>query len=157
LRRELALRYDPRTPSKEFVMRRTLPLLAGLLMGFTPAPVPHPQRPDAGQRELQAMQGAWIERFSGSAVVTIVGDRMVHTSDCAWKLTLYPKLNPRQIKAVGIGSEVAGQTRLGIYRLEGEKLIICWRREPAGKLDWPASLDPFHKDFWIKVYTRLKK
>jgi uncharacterized protein (TIGR03067 family) len=137
-------------------MRRTLPLLAGLLMGFAPAPVPNPQRPDASQRELQAIQGGWTERFADSTVVTIVADRMEYSSDSTWKLTLYPKLNPRQIKAVGVGYEVAGQTRFGIYRLEGDKLIICWRRELAGKLDWPTSLDPIQKDVWIEVFTRVK-
>jgi uncharacterized protein (TIGR03067 family) len=126
-------------------------------MGFAPAPVPHPQRPDAGQRELQAMQGEWTERFADSAAVTIVGDRLVHTSDYAWKLALYPKLDPKRIVAGGIGPKLAGQTRQGIYRLEGDKLIICWRRESAGKLEWPTSIDPFQKDFWIEVYTRVKR
>jgi uncharacterized protein (TIGR03067 family) len=139
-------------------MRRTLLLLAGLLMGFAPAPLPRQERPDAAsQGDLQAMKGAWIERFSGSAVVTIMGDRMEYASNYAWKLTLNAKTSPKRIKAVGVGSEVAGKTRSGIYRLEGGKLIICWRRQLAGKLDWPSSLDPFHKDVWIEVFTPVKK
>jgi uncharacterized protein (TIGR03067 family) len=137
-------------------MRRTLLLLAGLLMGFAPAPLP--KRPDAAsQGDLQAMQGVWTERFADSAAVTIVGDRMEYTSDYAWKLTLNAKTTPRQIKAVGVGSEVAGKTRSGVYRMENGKLIICWRRQSADKLDWPSSLDPLNKDVWIEVFTPVNK
>ena len=50
----------------------------------------------------------------------------------------------------------AGKTRVGLYRLEKGKLIICWRRDSAGKLEWPSSLDPFHKDVWIEVFTLVK-
>ena len=136
-------------------MRRVLPLLVGLLIGFAPAPQPK-QRPEDSQRDLQAMQGAWTERFADSATVTINGHRMVYSSDYAWKITLNAKANPKRIEAIGVGSEVAGKTRFGIYRLEGDKLIICWRRKSAGKLDWPTSLDPIQKDVWIEVFTPVK-
>jgi uncharacterized protein (TIGR03067 family) len=139
-------------------MRRTLLLLAGLLIGFAPAPFPRQQRPDAAsQRDLQAMQGEWTERFADSAAVTIIGDRMVHTSDYEWKLTLNGKTTPKRIKAVGVGPRLAGKTRLGIYRLEKDRIIICWRRGSAGKLDWPANLDLIQKDVWVEVFTRVKQ
>ena len=63
---------------------------------------------------------------------------------------------PRRVAATGVGSENAGKTRVGLYRLEKGKLIICWRRDSAGKLEWPSSLDPFHKDVWIEVFTLVK-
>ena len=139
-------------------MRRTLLLLAGLLMAFAPAPLPKQRRPDAAsQGDLQAMQGVWTERFADSAAVTIIGDRMEYSPAYTWELTLYAKANPRRVVATGVGSEVAGKTRVGIYRLEGDKLIICWRREPTSKLEWPARLDPIHKDVWIEVFTPVKK
>jgi hypothetical protein len=136
-------------------MRRTLLLLAGLLMGFAPSPFPKQQRPDAAsQRDLQAMQGEWTERFADSAAVTIIGDRMVHTSDYAWKLTLNAKTNPKRIKAVGVGSEVAGKPALA---------SIAWRggtSSSAGVGKWPASwigraaLIPFTRMFGSR-YSRL--
>lgn len=139
-------------------MRRLLPLLAGLLLGFAPAPLPKQQRPDAAsQGDLQAMQGVWVERFADSAAVTIRGDRMDYSPNYTWKLTLQAKANPRRVAAIGVGSEVAGKTLLGIYRLEGEKLTICWRRNAASKLEWPVSDAPIHKDHWIEVFTRVKK
>ena len=136
-------------------MRHALPLLAVLCLAFAPAPLPKQCHADS-QRELQAMQGAWIERFSGSAVVTIIGDRMEYSPNYTWKLMLYTKANPKRVTATGVGSEVAGETRQGIYRLEGEKLTICWRRNSVSKLEWPVSDAPFHKDFWIEVFSRVK-
>lgn len=138
-------------------MRRTLPLLAVLLTGFAPAPLPKHQPPDAaGQADLRAVQGQWTERFADSAAVTITGDRMEYSPEYVWKLTLNATADPRRIKATGVGSKVAGRTRVGIYRLEGDKLIICWRQGSAGKLVWPSSLDPIHKDVWIEVFTPVK-
>jgi uncharacterized protein (TIGR03067 family) len=137
-------------------MRRTLLLLAGLLMGFAPAPLPKQCHADS-QRELQAMQGVWAERFADSAAATIIGDRMEYSPNYTWKLMLYTKANPKRVTATGVGSEVAGETRQGIYRLEGEKLTICWRRNSVSKLEWPVSDAPIHKDFWIEVFTRVKK
>src|SRR5262245_29871738 len=137
-------------------MRRVLPLHAVFLLGFAPAP-PYRPMPDSSKEDLKAMQGVWTERFADSAAVTIIGDRMEYSPNYAWKLTLYTKANPRRVAATGVGSEVAGKTRWGIYRLEGGKLIICWRRELAGKLEWPSSLDPIHKDVWIQVFTPVKR
>jgi hypothetical protein len=114
-------------------MRHVLLALAALSLAFAPLPFPKQQPPGAASRfDLQAMQGAWTERFADSAAVTITGDRMAHTADHAWR------------------------TRVGIYRLEGSKLIICWRRQPAGELVWPSSLDPIHTDVWIEVFTPVK-
>jgi uncharacterized protein (TIGR03067 family) len=136
-------------------MRRVLPLLAVLLAGFAPVP-PYRPMPESSKVDLKAMQGVWTERFADSAAVTITGDRMEHTPNYAWKLTLHAKANPKRVAATGVGSENAGKTRWGIYRLEGGKLIICWRRELDGKLEWPSSLDPIHKGVWIEVFTPVK-
>jgi uncharacterized protein (TIGR03067 family) len=154
---QTAARYDDATPSKEFAMRRVLPLLSVVCLAFAPAPFPKQRRADDSQGDLQALQGAWTERFADSAVVTIIGDRMVHTSDYEWKFTLKGKTYPKRIEAVGVGPRIAGKTRLGIYRLEKGKLIICWSRGSVGKLDWPASLDPIQKDVWIEVFTSVKR
>jgi uncharacterized protein (TIGR03067 family) len=139
-------------------MRRALLLSAVVCVAFAPAPFPKQrQRADDGRRDLQAMQGVWAERFADSAAVTIAGDRMEYHPDHAWKITLNGRANPKRIEAVGIGSEVVGKTRSGIYRLEEGKLIICWRWRSAGNLDWPPCLDPFQKDVWIEVFTQVKR
>ena len=137
-------------------MRRTLLLLAGLLMGFAPAPFPKQRHADDSQRDLQAMQGEWTERFADSAVVTIIGDRMVHTSDYAWKFTLNGKTIPKRIEAIGIGPRLIGKVRWGIYRLEKDKITICWRRESVGKPDWPVSFDYGKKGGWLEVFSSVK-
>jgi uncharacterized protein (TIGR03067 family) len=136
-------------------MRRILPLLAVFLVGFAPVP-PYRPMPDTSKDDLKAMQGVWTERFADSAAVTITGDRMESSPNYAWKLTLYTKANPRRVAATGVGAEVVGKVRWGIYRLEKGKLIICWRRDLAAMPDWPSSLDPIHKDVWIEVFTPVK-
>jgi uncharacterized protein (TIGR03067 family) len=138
-------------------MRRTLLLLAGLLMGFAPAPFPKQRRADDDQRDLQAMQGAWTDRFADSAAVSIVGDRMEYASDYAWKLTLNARATPKRIKAIGIGPRVVGKFRRGIYRLEKDKIIICWSRGSVAKMEWPINLDHLHKDVWVEVFTAVKR
>jgi uncharacterized protein (TIGR03067 family) len=112
-----------------------------LLTGLAPVP-PYRPRPDAGKDDLKAMQGVWTERFADSAAVTITSDRMEHTPEVAWKLTLRARESPKRVEATGAGSENVRKTRVGLYRLEKDKLIICWSRGSAGKLQWPASLDP---------------
>jgi uncharacterized protein (TIGR03067 family) len=137
-------------------MPRAALLVVLLSIAFAPAPFPRQRRVDDGPRDLQAMQGTWAERFADSAAVTIAGDRMEYHPDHVWKLRLNARANPRRIEAAGIGSGVAGQVRRGIYRLEKGKLIICWGRRSDDDLVWPASLDPFHKDVWIEVFTLVK-
>jgi uncharacterized protein (TIGR03067 family) len=149
-------RYDSATPSKEVAMRRILPLLAVLGLAFAPAPFPKQRRADDSQRDLQAMQGEWTEQFADSASIRIIGDRMVSSSDYAWKFTLNAKTTPRRIEAIGIGRKLVGKVRWGIYRLEKDKITICWRQGSASKPDWPISLDPAQKDVWLEVFTPVK-
>jgi uncharacterized protein (TIGR03067 family) len=137
-------------------MRRALPLFAPLCLAFAPAPFPKQRCADDSQRDLQAMQGEWTERFADSATVTIIGDRMVYSSDSAWKLTLHTKANPRRVAATGVGSKLAGKARWGVYCLEKDKLTICWRQGSVSKPDWPISLDPAQKGVWIEVFTPVK-
>jgi uncharacterized protein (TIGR03067 family) len=137
-------------------MRRVLLLIVVLSLGFAPAPFPKQRRADDSQRDLQAMQGKWTAEFADSASITIVGDRMVYTADYGWKFTLNAKTTPKRIEALGAGPSLAGKTRLGIYRLEKDKLTICWRQDSVSKPDWPMSFEPAQKDVWIEVFTPVK-
>jgi uncharacterized protein (TIGR03067 family) len=139
-------------------MRRILPLLALALLSlaFAPAPFPKSRNTDSTKEDMKAMQGEWAGQFADSALITIVGDRMVYTSDYGWKFTLNAKTTPKRIEAFGFGPGLAGKTHLGIYRLEKDKLTICWRLNSAGKLDWPVSDNPVQKDVWLQVFKRQK-
>ena len=149
-------RYDLDTPSKEFAIRRVLLLLVVLSLAFAPAPFPKQRGQDDSQGDVQAMQGKWAEQSADSAFIRIIGDRMVHTSDYGWKFTLNAKATPRRIEAIGAGPGLAGKARRGIYRLEKDKLTICWRRGSVAKPDWPVTFDPAQKDVWLQVFQRLK-
>jgi uncharacterized protein (TIGR03067 family) len=139
------------------MLQTAVPLLAALCLALAPLPFPKPGRADDALRDLEAMQGVWTERFADSAAVTVAGHRMQYHPDHVWKLTLDTKLNPSRISATGVGAQNAGQTRWGLYRLEKGKLIICWDQGTAARLAWPSSLEGFHKDVWIEVFTLVKR
>jgi uncharacterized protein (TIGR03067 family) len=100
------------------------------------------------------MQGKWDGQ---GATVTITGDRMVFSSDFAFKFTLEAKVNPNRIEGVGVVPRLDGKAFWGIYHLEKDKLTICWRRGLVGKSDWPVSFDPTQRDVWLMVFTRKKR
>jgi uncharacterized protein (TIGR03067 family) len=137
-------------------MRRVLLLIVVLTLAFAPAPFPKQRRPDDSQGDVQALQGKWADQLADSAFITISGGRMVYTSDYSWKFTLNANATPRRIEAIGLGPRLAGKARRGIYRLEKDKLTICWRRGSVAKPDWPVSFDPAQKDVWVQVFQRLK-
>ena len=68
-------------------MRRLLPLLVMLPLGFAPAPLPRPKKPEPSKEHLQKLQGEWeltrliisgrdrSERGKGTTIV-IAADRM---------------------------------------------------------------------------------
>ena len=137
-------------------MRRVLLLIVVLSLAFAPIPKPKSRKTDSTKEDLKAMQGEWAEQFADSTLITIVGDRMVYTSDYGWKFTLNAKTTPKRIESFGVGPRLGGKTRLGIYRLEKDKLTICWRLDSVGKPDWPVSFDPAQKDVWLQVFERVK-
>jgi uncharacterized protein (TIGR03067 family) len=128
-------------------MRRVLPLLA--VLSLAPAPVP-PHRLNPLPDNLKALQGTWEPVkaeawfrwhgcWGGSCVyhsvaapadkVTwgIEGDRLTWRSQ--WAITLNTKKEPAELDLVRTSREPAFRRR-GLYKLEGDTLIISLRGYP---------------------------
>jgi uncharacterized protein (TIGR03067 family) len=122
-------------------MRRVLPLLILLNLGLAPAPV-FRGKPETSKDELKALQGEWeCVRYSlkgaafsshgGGTTAVFSGARQsrLHegTLTARWVVVLDPSKEP---KWMDLKSEnVPGQTLSGIYRLDGDTLIVAFRNK----------------------------
>jgi uncharacterized protein (TIGR03067 family) len=102
-------------------MRRILPLLAVLLVGFAPAPFPKPVRGS----DMPLLQGAW---FGGGHVeARFKRDRLTYYRDGkrvnVYRVTLEPKAEPKAFDLAGSD----GRNYRGIYSLEKDTLKMCSR------------------------------
>jgi uncharacterized protein (TIGR03067 family) len=118
-------------------MRRVLPLLIVLSLGFAPAPV-YRGLPAPGKADLDAMQGAWKlvyyevegksiepERKAPNGLMRIKGGRMLNFFRCDCDVSIDASRRTRTIDATG--SDGGHLFRiLGIYKIEGDVLTVCW-------------------------------
>jgi uncharacterized protein (TIGR03067 family) len=124
-------------------MRRVLPLLIVLSLGFAPAPVYKAPKPVAPKSDLERMQGKWVvvrQSRNGEDMaarpsnytVEIVGDRFRHFIGgrllAEWSIRLDATKRIKEIDRKKLGGEVvSGPTALlGIYRLDGDSLQIAY-------------------------------
>jgi uncharacterized protein (TIGR03067 family) len=147
-------------------MRRVLPLLAVLLMGFAPAPFPKPGRD--GRDDLAAMRGEWEvvgESLSGSplrpaaASYTAVydGNRVdMLTNGVAiakWVVTLDPSKKPKRMDLKK--ADAPGQALLCIYKLDGDTLTFAYYNR-VNAPERPIDFNP-NRLMVIEVYKRKKR
>jgi uncharacterized protein (TIGR03067 family) len=144
------------------VRRGVLLLIASLSLAFAPAPFPRRGKREPNASDLQKMQGAWVRVQLGisaqpsadNCAVTITGDRMQFPSRTdAWTLTLDPGRRPRTIDATR--ADNSKSLFRGIYRFDGDSLIICWRgagADPQRPADFTAGV----QGVWYQVYKRRK-
>jgi uncharacterized protein (TIGR03067 family) len=143
-------------------MTRTILLLAIGSLAFAPAPFP---KPDSSKDDLKKMQGEWAQvRFDlgGRAdqvrnfTVVITGDRLRWFLDgkpfVAWSITLDGTRKPREFDARGTEGSVKGSTFLGVYRLKGEFLTICYHASQR-----PTGLQSDKPGVWLEVFKRVKR
>jgi uncharacterized protein (TIGR03067 family) len=115
-------------------MRTCALLVAGLTLGFAPAPF---SQPNSTRGDRKKLQGEWVRvryTLNGKPVTTaairvvIAGDRLRYGAAPGvdeWALTLDATKKPKVLdfKSVSPG----GKTFWGVYRLEGDTLTI-WSR-----------------------------
>ena len=137
-------------------------LAAGALAA--PAPLPKPPKPDDAKADLKAMQGTWARttllidnrdsKPAGALVtMTITDRRMVFSQSDTWTLTLDAKTNPKKIDAE---AEVGGSAFFGVYKVEKDRLTICWLMSQKGKNERPGGFNPAQPKVWFQVYERVK-
>src|SRR5262245_1074094 len=145
-------------------MRRLLPLVAVSCLAFAPAPKP---KPDQSKNDLKKLQGKWVRvscfvdgagysERPGAVTVKVQGDLMAFGSPGdTWKVTLYARKQPKQIDSQNATRKGRGSLYYGLYRLEGDDLVICWRRDDA-KGGRPSGFDPAEPTVMVHTYKRKK-
>jgi uncharacterized protein (TIGR03067 family) len=137
---------------------RMIPLTAALLsLGFAPVPL---RKPDPA-KDLQKLQGEWaltgsstggpVRPQAGSETAVFTGDRVSFRSrgreGGAWAVVLGAS---RTMDLKGPG----GVSVLGLYRLDGDRLTLCYTNELAAR-DRPTDLEP-GRGRMVQVYERKR-
>jgi uncharacterized protein (TIGR03067 family) len=100
--------------------RCLLLLCLSLAVGFAPAPLP---RVDRKPKVSNEMLGLW-ERPGTKLEIT--PDRFTHSADYDYSLTINPNVMPKTYDIRGIGRSNVGWTFTGIYKVEGNSLILSY-------------------------------
>jgi uncharacterized protein (TIGR03067 family) len=93
--------------------------------------------------DMDKFQGTWNvagyerdgEKFPVMAI-TFTGDKMKRYAAAAatspsrpeWSIKLDPSKNPKAVDSTVLTGRLTGQTRLGIYQIEGDELKLCFTR-----------------------------
>ena len=146
-------------------MSTRLSLLAALVLvvGFAPAPLPRARRgpePD----DLQKMQGTWVvvkyelnkadilARYSQEIRFTFRGKRMTCSLNddvrSTWDVELSPGSSPRAITETEASKSLVMR---GIYRFEGDRLVIC---HDSGQGARPTEFDSEGSRYLIVLRRR---
>jgi uncharacterized protein (TIGR03067 family) len=127
---------------------------AALAAGFAPAPLPRPERrprPDGNE-----MLGSWGQK-NGSANVLLIKEGIMFyypPGGNEYALTINPRAHPRTYDLTGVpGGHAAGSEYVGIYKVEGDKLTLCY---VGGKVNRPTAFEgPGSQGATIEIYDRV--
>jgi uncharacterized protein (TIGR03067 family) len=117
-------------------MRRLVLLSVVLALAFAPAPLPRPEqkrRPHGGG--FHEIEGHWE---AGGTKLEITPGRWTHSADCFYEMTIDTTSRPYKFDIHGIGGSNTGLNFSGIYKVEGDRLIMAY---VPGKGSRPTSLD----------------
>ncbi len=149
-------------------MRRVLPMLVIMLVGFAPVP-PYRPKPDPVRNDLKEMQGVWdlVSRTScGRPVehivetVTISGDHLTYMNATGsfrgtWTLKLSSDQSLRKFDAKTECSPHELGMLLGVYKICGDTLSMCYVNADSGLLR-PTDLTTQQEWVYLDVLRRRK-
>lgn len=119
-------------------------------------------------KDLAVMQGewksVWVERDGDRVMVTrdwrhvIRGNKFYSNGSDkpGFSLKVQPKFTPKLLDLTVLAEGVPdyGQTREGLYRIEGDTLLLCWSLKTGGR-ERPLSLDGNGAITWC--FRRVKQ
>lgn len=145
-------------------MRRALPLLAVMALGFAPAPPPR----DTPKADLARLQGEWVRssrsigdemREDGAFRMRIAGGRLSYSRGRAdlgsWGFRLGRDGGVRTIDKEAVGENGRRYHWRGTYKLEGDTLTVCWTAY-CGDKNRPRDFTPTD-DVEVQVYHRVRR
>ncbi len=122
------------------MIRRNFSILCGFLIVAAAASGFDDPKPDEPKGDLKAIQGAWVSKDeTGESTWTFKGDKLSLVTP-ARKYEIMIKLDGEAKPHKAIDFDVdkdspnaAGYKAAGIYKLEGDKLTICFGDEQVGR------------------------
>src|SRR5262245_51375625 len=120
-------------------MRRVLPLLAVLLLGFAHAPVPpYRPKPDTSKDDLRNLKGSWVLVSSTSGGKPWVMPQRLpgytfHSDDewsgpaITWAIKLDTQNRLKRIDGKLKRGDAPYDRFFGVYRLDADTLTVCLR------------------------------
>src|SRR4051812_19105797 len=104
-------------------MRRSILLLiVALTAGFAPAPLPRSERHPANGFANEVL-GHWE---SGGSKLHITPNRFTHSEDYDYEMKVDRGAKPPAFDLLGIGRQNKGWVFKGIYKVEGDNLILVY-------------------------------
>jgi uncharacterized protein (TIGR03067 family) len=131
--------------------------LAALSLGFAPAPFP---KADTSEQDLRKMQGEWIgvsltkgreKRPVGWKAIIKGHIQSYPSTGNEFVISLDTTVRPKRFQK----SFVVGECKLiwrGIYRFEGNALILCYHSGDGEKP--PTDFSAFDEDLVVEVWRR---
>src|SRR5438477_608592 len=129
-------------------MRFCVLLFVVMTVAFAPAPFPRAER--RGGRPVNEMVGTW----KGTYEITITADRLNYSTGFEYELRLDTSVRPRAYDIRGVGQANDGWEFLGIYKVEGDTLTLCYNGR--GRLVRPTAFDGPGKGDITEVYKRVR-
>ena len=144
-------------------MRRILPFVAVLCLGFAPAPFPKHVNWDGGKKDLEKMQGKWLWllpnfRRTEYKVVSIKDDLLLvgKNPPQVWRMRFPRGGKPKRIDLhlviQGDNPPFSSVVR-GIYRMDGDNLTMGFSFSPDEK-DRPVDFDKVDRDLLLQLSHR---
>jgi uncharacterized protein (TIGR03067 family) len=143
-------------------MRRVVPPLIVLCLGFAPAPLPKLGRKDEVVADLRAIQGEWLResalrngrqmRSTPGSSNLIEGDQLCCRSgrvvSTRWTIVVRPG---GQVGAIDMHHD--GDVLPCIYRLEGDTLTFCFATGGGAR---PSEFTP-REGVYVEVFKRKRQ
>jgi uncharacterized protein (TIGR03067 family) len=129
---------------------------------------------EGAKKDLEDMQGVWtVSRFvlagqdspedlNKKITFVVDGDKLLVKLDSSvlseGTVVLDPGKNPKQMKVTSTAGPDKGQTKLGIYEIDGDMLKICFYMDDSGTKKRPAEFASAKDSVTsLAVMKRMKK
>jgi uncharacterized protein (TIGR03067 family) len=128
-------------------------------MAFAPAPLPRPNRGGMGGKDAVEIAGYWqVEEHKGrpEVVLLITPNRLKYHPDNPEAIEYVIRVNPSaRPPTYDLRSTwKPGQDYLGIYRLDGDVLTLCYNAADRGR---PTAFEGPGRGACIEVFTRARR